>query len=280
VNHVSNSKGFTLIELLVVIAIIAILAAILFPVFAQAREKARGATMQSNMKQVSLALLMYIQDYDERFPQYEYPRLPGDPQYGKPNQPEGIWEDHFIGWDEAILPYCKNVQIFKDPDFDDGNDVDNPSKDDSDWTGSTNMCMNSNLDGYSAPLAKLAVLQFPASTILLSETGRNASTGATCGLDGNTWGWGGTHVQRLIWGDQTQESGTTPALLVHGGGGEYAFSDGHVKWINGSSTGLVPGGSPPGINTTDQNVDPIMGKHDGSSATYCTGSGGCSTYGP
>ena len=61
-------NGFTLIELLVVIAIIAILAAILFPVFAQAREKARTATCASNLKQISLGVLQYVQDYDESYP--------------------------------------------------------------------------------------------------------------------------------------------------------------------------------------------------------------------
>src|SRR5436309_11390314 len=67
----SERPGFTLIELLVVIAIIAILAAILFPVFAQAREKARSSTCLSNQKQLGTAMSMYIQDYDERFPNWK-----------------------------------------------------------------------------------------------------------------------------------------------------------------------------------------------------------------
>src|SRR5665213_2091675 len=66
--HQSKQRGFTLIELLVVIAIIAILAAILFPVFAQAREKARQITDASNLKQLGLAFLMYEEDTDERYP--------------------------------------------------------------------------------------------------------------------------------------------------------------------------------------------------------------------
>ena len=94
--------GFTLIELLVVIAIIAILAAILFPVFAQAREKARQASCLSNCKQLGLASNMYVQDYDETFPYNLGPRfapstvadrLPRD----DPRDLRGFgWDDHDI----------------------------------------------------------------------------------------------------------------------------------------------------------------------------------------
>jgi len=90
-----RKKGFTLIELLVVIAIIAILAAILFPVFAKAREKARQTSCLSNFRQIGLAFIMYAQDYDEMFPSY------GGPAGG----PTGEWYD-------KIPPYMKNDQIF------------------------------------------------------------------------------------------------------------------------------------------------------------------------
>ncbi|HEY3298451.1 MAG TPA: prepilin-type N-terminal cleavage/methylation domain-containing protein, partial [Armatimonadota bacterium] len=72
VRATKRNSGFTLIELLVVIAIIAILAAILFPVFAQAREKARSASCLSNEKQIGLGLMMYMQDYDETYPMAYY----------------------------------------------------------------------------------------------------------------------------------------------------------------------------------------------------------------
>ncbi|MCD6359313.1 MAG: DUF1559 domain-containing protein [Armatimonadetes bacterium] len=103
-------RGFTLIELLVVIAIIAILAAILFPVFARAREKARQANCSSNLKQIGLAFAMYAQDYDEVY-------LHGrDMNYAS----TGGWGAHadvddYDDWPVFLYPYIKNAQIFQCP---------------------------------------------------------------------------------------------------------------------------------------------------------------------
>ncbi len=100
-------KGFTLIELLVVIAIIAILAAILFPVFARAREKARQTSCLSNMKQVGLATMMYVQDYDERFMRcWNGPVVPG------------VRGETCLGWQHVIYPYQKNSQLVICPSYD------------------------------------------------------------------------------------------------------------------------------------------------------------------
>ena len=104
----SGKRGFTLIELLVVIAIIAILAAILFPVFARARENARRASCQSNMKQVGLGVLQYAQDYDEKYPLQEgTPRLNGG----------GIYTQNGVSmsWDLITQPYFKSMQVLVCP---------------------------------------------------------------------------------------------------------------------------------------------------------------------
>src|SRR5499425_2146486 len=96
-----RKRAFTLIELLVVIAIIAILAAILFPVFAQARESARQTACLSNMRQMGLAVQMYAQDYDERLP------------LAASQTPTG-----FLNWHHFVDPYVKNKQIWVCPSTD------------------------------------------------------------------------------------------------------------------------------------------------------------------
>src|SRR5579859_3254993 len=103
-NPTTRNTGFTLIELLVVIAIIAILAAILFPVFAQARESARRTSCLSNMKQLGLAFLQYQQDYDESMP-VPYYFIFNPPTMGAQG-----------GWGGGIYPYVKSSGVYACPD--------------------------------------------------------------------------------------------------------------------------------------------------------------------
>ena len=131
-------RGFTLIELLVVIAIIAILAAILFPVFARAREKARQSSCLSNTRQLILGILMYAQDYDERLPLDGTLPLAG----AYPQAPF---------WDARILPYVKNEQIFICPSAPSGT-----------RTYRYNTVRGRNGD-------RLATIEFPATTLLLVD---------------------------------------------------------------------------------------------------------------
>ncbi len=96
----TGTRAFTLIELLVVIAIVAILAAILFPVFARARENARRTSCLSNLKQLGLGTIQYAQDFDEKFPTIR-------------NLVTG--QSGFYSWDAAIMPYVKSEQVFMCP---------------------------------------------------------------------------------------------------------------------------------------------------------------------
>lgn len=276
--------AFTLIELLVVIAIIAILAAILFPVFAQAREAARASACLSNVKQVSLAILQYLQDYDEKFPVADYSNF--DPNTNtKADSPWGVWHYTENGWDHLVYPYIKNAQVFKCPDASDGPAASNSNTSGSDETGGNDYMINKELSGDPEPGAwtnsgfhpqKLSALQFPAVTILVAEATYEGSTGAM-GHEFDGWGWQNGHEANLNNGTQNDTWGLNPAQLCkegdqkdyvndsgpaplrrHKNGSNYAFSDGHVKWYQGDATCVV----------WDQNK-----WHTGSFITYQKGGG-------
>ena len=111
-NYHQKRKAFTLIELLVVIAIIAILAAILFPVFARARENARRASCQSNLKQIGIGIMMYVQDYDETL----IPESSGGDPTLETGYPASLQSGvYYHLWQHILTPYLKSVQIFNCP---------------------------------------------------------------------------------------------------------------------------------------------------------------------
>lgn len=238
--------GFTLIELLVVIAIIAILAAILFPVFAQARAKARAATCLSNLKQLTLGFVMYAQDYDETFPQWRW-----DYNYNGASVAGATPNNATTLWPNAIFPYVKNNGVYKCPE-----DARNLNA--NDWFGgwftmSTVVgfvpSVRDNPISYGAnePLTydrgKLASMAQPASSFVIADMINPLS-----GWEGwdsfdpdnpnnpqNRW-----RIQRIAYSkafpnwDATAWQGPFQAawddLARHNRGNNIGFADGHVKF--------------------------------------------------
>ena len=216
-------RGFTLIELLVVIAIIAILAAILFPVFARAREKARQSSCLSNIKQLSLGLMMYVQDYDERY------MLSG---YVIPGMPLGANGTNICWWRFPLDPYVKNWQVFVCPSS--STDVD----------ASSSLHQYLNHYGYNFLLSnrKMSDVYEPARLIALGDAGYwNGAHVGTLGVAGYFYAYAAKRGWTPVHSDASLH---TELNTRHTGGSNLGYADGHAKW---ESAGGVVGGLPGNI---------------------------------
>jgi prepilin-type N-terminal cleavage/methylation domain-containing protein/prepilin-type processing-associated H-X9-DG protein len=241
----SRKVGFTLIELLVVIAIIAILAAILFPVFAKVREKARQTACLSNMKQMGLAFAQYSQDYDELYPNGASWYYPGG-----------------NGWAGQVYPYVKSTAVFLCPDDTSG------SHSSYAYNSNNTLPTGSSVSGYT-----IAKYNTPSKTILLFEVTGNhdalpdnlsittedndtsgsggispAGWGASNGGGGgfNTWAVNGAgdywdtntlqfatgYFKNTMTADRVNFAAPTGR---HTDGSNYLFADTHAKWMRGAA---------------------------------------------
>jgi len=261
-----KQKGFTLIELLVVIAIIAILAAILFPVFATARAKARSASCLSNVKQLGLAYLMYCDDWDETFPLHNYLIATDDDILG--------WGMTWIEWEWSLMPYIKNENIFMCPDVGGkwGYYVQDWGLWDYQYSGYGIAIPHScSWADVGLPTRTLGQCPNPASQFVIADS-QTSPDGCFAGVEffpgfegpsgnldafpaaGSTFGWpwlfcplGDVSISGaasggcgpvLVTDTEQYPQYPTPnyGLAVrHNGGGNFAFLDGHAKWMNAIS---------------------------------------------
>jgi prepilin-type N-terminal cleavage/methylation domain-containing protein/prepilin-type processing-associated H-X9-DG protein len=224
--------GFTLIELLVVIAIIAILASILFPVFARARENARRSSCQSNLKQIGLGILQYVQDYDERYP------INGSPAVTEAG-----------GWAYTIQPYVKSEQLLQCPSETSRAPVGNTTKERAADTGFTDYWYNYNLGPNSGPMS-LSQITYPSNTVMNGD-GDGAMSDYNKQWLGNGW----------------PSFPSNHSSLRHLETANYLFTDGHVKALKPSV--VLPGNTP--SKTGGGASDCVGGPSTptGSNVTFC-----------
>lgn len=214
-------RGFTLIELLVVVAIIAVLAAILFPVFAKARENARRASCQSNLKQIALSMLMYGQDYDGRFPT------------ARLHSTVGFTKDMPMGWADALQPYLKSTEILQCP-----SDNNSARKGTSGEFDGIIWPRGSNYTDYMINNIAAGVVDsqfgYPSETILLAEGGSSTSW-SVYSANGNGFATQSAPISCPTAGYPAPNfaQNTLGGYTRHLDGSNFAFVDGHIKWLKG-----------------------------------------------
>jgi prepilin-type N-terminal cleavage/methylation domain-containing protein/prepilin-type processing-associated H-X9-DG protein len=281
-----EQSGFTLIELLVVIAIIAILVAILFPVFATAQEKARQTNCASNQKQLGLAFMQYAQDYDSRYPMAVTNTLRLNSKYwsqftyGFP----ATFEPDCDTWPNAIYPYVKAYGAYYCPSTHPLSSFGNFGS-----TGSDPISYVYNGDLQSINEDKI---NQPTQVILLwGGMGNNAAEGrefsdpvlscpnfnTTCAYDptGNVFGGNGMTDKDMSYGLIGGES-TDTTFFVHGNGDNVLFTDGHVKWMtyNNSASSPCP------VNSLGQWIDPTSPNDVTKQGWYADTNGYITRYDP
>ena len=238
ISHRNTRSAFTLIELLVVIAIIAILAAILFPVFARARENARRSSCQSNLKQIGLGVLQYVQDYDEKFPVIVVSSSTSTAPFG---------------WAGTTQPYLKSTQILQCPSDSSALPSTAPPEAENGFCDYFfNRRLNSGTDGANntgnISGISQAQLEFVSNTLLLGDGDGARKAGH------NTAGCNSVQSSTLATSDCAAGLAVFPALTPrqeerHLEGANYAFADGHVKWLKRTALGNA-NQAPTGNNAT------------------------------
>jgi prepilin-type N-terminal cleavage/methylation domain-containing protein/prepilin-type processing-associated H-X9-DG protein len=214
-------RAFTLVELLVVIGVLAIVAAILFPVFARRPHPSGKSSCQNNLKQLALGFKQYINDFDERFPLVQVTANTGSTTYTPP-----------YGWADALQPYIRNTQVYQCPsDSAEGSEISSDFGF-SDYWYNANFMVFYKGQWTGAPESMLGSV---AQTVIAGDGG-NTDGKPTSDARYNVCG-DGTSLTKF--GQRCTPApvgfATFPSAQIHLEGANFAYADGHVKWLRGNS---------------------------------------------